>query len=127
MSARDGAYNMRHPLDIRNINKNECQANSNRIRLSRHDNVSNSFAKRFYETKASAECRAEALEVDFTGINYDPRIMQTRYCLRRELGACLKPSDRALLPDKLFITSGKNRFRLEFDCSKCRMNVLLDR
>ena len=52
------------------------------------------------------------------------RVMQTRYCLRNEMGACQKKENAGKLPAKLFLTSGQLRFRLDFDCRNCLMNII---
>ena len=44
------------------------------------------------------------------------RVMTTRYCLRRSLGACLKTADRDKLPQDLYLEAPIGRLRLEFDC-----------
>ncbi len=95
--------------------------------LSRHDNVANSLAAKFYE-EAGAEVAEMAAEVSKPvpdTKNGEVRVMETRYCLRRELGACLKTADASKLPAELFLTSADNKFRLNFDCARCRMRVLL--
>ena len=95
--------------------------------LSRHDNIANSLAREFYEGIYNSDAPfPEAIEVSPCFLKSDTRVMQTRYCLRRELGACLKTSFSGKLPQKLYLTSGSTRFRLEFDCRNCRMNVHLD-
>ena len=50
--------------------------------------------------------------------------METRYCLRREMGACLKNKEGNKLPSPLYLTSEGKRFRLDFDCRNCRMQVV---
>ncbi len=88
-------------------------------------NVFNRFARSFYE-KHGATVLEEAME---TGLPPEGRVlMTTRYCIRRELGACLKnPEQRAKLQGPLTLSDGKRRFELRFDCHVCRMQVLLDR
>ncbi len=52
-------------------------------------------------------------------------LMQCRYCLRHAMGYCTKQGGRkADWREPLFLTlpDGK-RFRLEFDCKRCQMNV----
>lgn len=98
------------------------------VKLTRHDNIANSLAQDFYrEHLVSPEPIPSALEVSPDTVKADSRVMQTRYCIRRELGACLKTSSAGKLPAKLYLTSGATRFCLEFDCRNCRMNVHLDR
>jgi putative protease len=63
-----------------------------------------------------------------------PPLMQCRYCLRHELGVCLKyPGKSSSLPSgevgrgPLFLRlADGRRFRLEFDCRQCQMNVYAD-
>lgn len=89
--------------------------------LSYHDNVSNRLAQQFYEGHGVTNINP-ALEV------LQPQneliVMTTRYCLRREMGFCLKSTNAKKLPSTLFIESGSNRFRLDFDCKNCRMEVV---
>lgn len=89
--------------------------------LSYHDNVSNRLAQQFYEGHGVTKINP-ALEV------LQPKneliVMTTRYCLRREMGFCLKSTNAKKLPSTLFIESGTNRFRLDFDCKNCRMKVV---
>ncbi len=52
-------------------------------------------------------------------------LMQCRYCLRHEMGFCVKKGGK--LPtwrEPLYLRLGDGRrFRLEFDCRRCQMNV----
>ncbi len=52
-------------------------------------------------------------------------LMQCRYCLRHELGYCVKHGGkRPIWREPLTLRLGDGRcFRLEFDCRKCQMNV----
>ncbi len=50
------------------------------------------------------------------------RLMQTRYCVRREMGECLREGPK--LRGDLFIERGAMRWRLDFDCEKCMMSVV---
>jgi putative protease len=84
-------------------------------------NVANRLARDFYE-KHGAKVVEEALEKG--GSPSGKILMTTRYCLRRELSACLKkPEQRQKLRPPLVLTDGKRTFRLEFDCEQCRMRV----
>lgn len=95
-------------------------------KLSAEENVANTLAERFYNDH-SAEVIERAIEV-IPGARRNLVVMNTRYCLRRELGICKKekkgsnPLVKAREP--FYIESGKNRFRLAFDCSKCEMRVI---
>lgn len=89
--------------------------------LSYHDNVSNRLAQQFYNEHGVTKINP-ALEVKQP--DHELIVMTTRYCLRREMGCCLKSSNAKELPTPLFIESGPNRFRLDFDCKNCRMKVV---
>lgn len=94
--------------------------------LDARDNVANSLSRRFYEdhgvskmTQAVEVCRPEG----------DTPVMTTRYCLRRELGCCLKDRNvaerrRLRYAGPLTMTTGRHTFRLDFDCRNCEMNVI---
>ncbi|MBN1910935.1 MAG: U32 family peptidase [Pirellulales bacterium] len=53
------------------------------------------------------------------------RVMTSKYCLRRELGACLRhPSGKTLPTDLYLVTEdGKERLPLCFDCEACKMHA----
>ncbi len=89
--------------------------------LSYHDNVSNRLAQQFYTEHGVTKINP-ALEVQLPAHEFV--VMTTRYCLRREMNCCLKSSNAKKLPSPLFIESGPNRFRLDFDCKNCRMKVV---
>ena len=94
--------------------------------LDYHGNVANSLAEKFYREHGVREID-KALEV--AGIpRGEVRVMTTRYCLRRELGACLREENAAALPSPLFLKArraqnGMRVLRLDFDCKNCRMFV----
>lgn len=79
-------------------------------------NISNRLSAAFY----GAEPTAYELK------GGDGPIMQCRHCIRYHLGYCVKHSGKR--PDwreplSLVLGDGR-RFRLEFDCNHCQMNVL---
>ena len=90
----------------------------------RHDNVANKLAAEFLSDHniAVAEPAAEVVLPDRTA---DRRVMTTRYCLRRELGACLKTPQASRLPRELYLRAPGVNYRLDFDCANCRMKVIL--
>lgn len=90
--------------------------------LTRHDNISNRLAARFYR-KLGATSTPPAIETGKPAREAETRVMECRYCLRRELGACLKTPGGSSLPTPLYITTGNHRLRLEFDCAKCVMRL----
>lgn len=96
--------------------------------LSRHDNIANNIAAGFYASLAGADADSIPRATELTKETPEEmRVMETRYCLRREMGCCLKTKEGSKLPSKLFLTSAGNRFRLDFDCARCRMQVVLTR
>ena len=48
-------------------------------------------------------------------------VMQSSYCIRREIGECLlqRPKYRG----KLYLVRGSKRYALHFDCKACKMMV----
>lgn len=92
--------------------------------LTYHDNVANHMASRFYARRGFMVA-GRALEVLDRKPAGELRVMTTRYCLRRELGACLRTPDGAKLPAELWLQSPSGpRYRLNFDCARCRMEVI---
>lgn len=89
--------------------------------LDYHDNVTNRLAEKFYIDRGF-KIEARGLEAA-DAIPNDLRVMTTRYCIRRELGACLRSAAADKLPDPLFLNDGTRRYRLGFDCGQCRMTV----
>lgn len=83
-------------------------------------NMANREAIRFYHDRGVAT--AHAFE---TGRYPTPLIMQCRHCLRYSLGYCPKHGGRQpewREPLCLQLADGR-RFRLEFDCRHCQMNI----
>lgn len=85
-------------------------------------NVSNHLAHDFYATHGMPQV-GPALEVEQA--RHNALVMQCRHCLRYTLGYCVKHGGRKPLwrePLALRLGDGR-RFRLEFDCSECQMNI----
>lgn len=93
--------------------------------VSRHDNIANRVAAKLFSqiTGIAPGELPKAVEV-VRPKGSEIQVMETRYCLRRELGACLKTPEGKALPSPLYLTSGGNRLRLDFDCANCRMKVI---
>lgn len=85
-------------------------------------NIANRAARRFYEQQGLKDAN-RAYEVEAPRMEVP--IMQCRHCLRYALGYCLKHGgQRPVWREPLFLQLGDGRrFRLEFDCSQCQMNV----
>lgn len=116
----DKAHSMRYEHDYRRTE--ECSAPTPMGKhLTYHDNVSNRLAQQFYVDHGVTSLQP-AIEVRQP--QGETIVMTTRYCLRRELGCCLKAPKGKELPTPLFIENGLDRFRLNFDCKACRMQVI---
>lgn len=85
------------------------------------DNVANSLARRFYEEHGVARIES-AIEV--SGAKEGTRVMTTRHCILRELGMCKKSKGSRRLEEPLELSSGKDWFRLEFNCRDCEMHLI---
>ncbi len=89
------------------------------------DNVANHISEEFYREHGvtSIEPAIERSDKDTTIVH---SVMHTRYCLRRELGACLKDRNaRNTLPSPLFLRNGKTLLRVNCDCSRCEMTITI--
>lgn len=86
------------------------------------ENVANRLAERFY-----LEHGVEQIEpaVEVTHKTDNTVVMHTRYCLRRELGACLKTTSADKFPKKLFLVTNKRRLEVLCDCNNCEMKLKL--
>lgn len=83
-------------------------------------NTANRLSKSFYEERGVKT--TDALELN------EPKnalLMQCRHCLRYSLGYCVKNGGRRpQWKEPLYLQLGDGRrFRLEFDCRNCQMNV----
>lgn len=92
-------------------------------------NIANQSARTFYQAHGMAkadyafELRNEAERQD------DVLLMQCRHCLRYSLGYCVKRGGRKpTWTEPLFLRLGDGRkFRLQFACNECQMNVYSER
>ncbi len=77
------------------------------------------------EERAWEQCARYGQEPGFE-LQDDPmgkEVMRTRYCIRREMGACLRePSCGYRGPMQL--ENDFHVFSLHFDCSKCEMSLI---
>ena len=88
--------------------------------LSYKFNCANALTREFYEKCGAAEVD-DAFEKTHAG---GAELMRSRYCLRNELGMCLRnPATKMKGP--LFLENNGRRFALGFDCAKCEMTVSL--
>ena len=90
-----------------------------RERVSRYENVTNSMAAEFYRRHGAREIEP-ALECARSTVGQ--RVMESSYCIRREIGECLR--ERPTLRGDLYLRHGASRYRLEFDCRRCVMSLV---
>jgi putative protease len=88
-------------------------------RLPAQHNVVNSLSRRFYQ-RHGVEHIVEGL--DSWATTHGERVMESSYCIRREIGECLKKGSK--LRDRLYLEHGRNKYLLDFDCAKCVMCLI---
>ena len=82
------------------------------------ENVVNSLAERFYRDHGVTRIEpGYDLRSDLKGVD----VMRMRYCIRRELGMCLR--DKPDYTGKLYLRHGTFLYELRFDCARCMMTV----
>lgn len=94
--------------------------------LTYRGNVMNSLSETFYR-KHGVEKIQPAFEKNVP--EGEPVIMNTRYCLKYELGHCplKQEAPEVRMKEPLWIVDNSNRYRLSFDCKQCEMSVHLSR
>lgn len=94
-------------------------------------NISNDVARKFYEQQgltnpdeAFENQHPQGVQVK-RGQVEDALLMQCRHCIRYSLGYCVKRGGKKpTWREPLFLElPDKRRFRLEFDCKDCQMNI----
>lgn len=88
-------------------------------RLSAEENVTNRLSEEFYRDHGVRQI-ARGLDLEPTTAGHP--VMRSAYCLRRELGECLKKCPT--LKGELFLVRGRFRYRLRFDCARCEMSLI---
>ena len=101
------------------IRRDSGEARYPEVRLSPQHNVVNSLSRSFYK-RHGVEHIVEGL--DSWRSTHGERVMESSYCIRREIGECLKQGTK--LRDRLYLEHGRHRYRLDFDCARCRMNLI---
>jgi len=83
------------------------------------ENVTNRLAEAFYRDHGVQHVEPPLeLAPSFEG----RCVMRSAYCIRREIGECLR--ERPRLQGDLYIEHGAQRYRLEFDCAHCEMKLI---
>ena len=89
--------------------------------LDGHWNVVNRLSEQFYRDHGVTEIERG---LDARSDLHGERVLLSSYCLRRELGECLREGSK--LREPLYIEHGAFRYRLEFDCARCQMNLIYE-
>ncbi len=90
------------------------------------DNVANHLAEAFYRSHGVTAIEP-AIELRQPAQGEERAVMHTRYCLRRQLGACLLTPSGNKLPRELYLRSGNIELRVECTCSDCGMKLYATR
>ena len=122
IAALDYALAASYPYEYRKCQSNDFVPLNSGI-ITRHDNVANRLAEQFYLSHGASSV-VRAIEVDTPSQSEEVQVMTTRYCLRRELGACMRTPEATKLVSPLTIRSANITYRLDFDCKNCRMKVI---
>ena len=86
--------------------------------VTKYENVTNGKAREFYLKHGVVDIEP-ALECQPT---QGERVMISSYCIRREIGECLKQGSK--LKGDLYIEHGTSRYKLCFDCKRCLMMLI---
>lgn len=110
--------------DGQTLDKRQSQTAIRDVKPSYLNNVANHLAQRFYESQGIS-LSVDAFELTGGKPLSEPLVMQCRHCIRYELGYCTQQGRRQLpWREPLFLRlSDGRRFRLQFDCKKCQMNI----
>lgn len=117
LSALDEARRNR-PLEHRILSENPA-ARYPSERLTAEENVTNRLAEAFYRDHGVREIERG---LDLAPTTAGHRVMRSAYCIRREIGECLR--ERPRLRGDLYLEHGAHRYRLEFDCAACEMSLI---
>ena len=87
--------------------------------LTAEENVTNRLAEAFYRDHGVVRIERG---LDLAPTTAGHRVMRSAYCIRREIGECLR--ERPQLRGDLYLEHGAYRYRLEFDCAACEMSLI---
>ncbi len=96
-----------------------------RPKLDYADNVANRLAQEFYLEHGAVEVEPAMETWPDRADAIGHTVMHTRYCLRRELGACLQGKSRKALPSRLMLRCGGTVMEVVCNCAKCEMQLVL--
>lgn len=116
-SALDGARRNR-TLEHRILPENPA-ARYPSEELTAEENVTNRLAGAFYRDHGVVRIERG---LDLAPTTAGRRVMRSAYCIRREIGECLR--ERPRLRGDLYLEHGAHCYRLEFDCAACEMSLI---
>lgn len=87
--------------------------------LTAEENVTNRLAEAFYRDHGVVQIERG---LDLAPTTAGRTVMRSAYCIRREIGECLR--ERSRLRGDLFLERGSRRYRLDFDCARCEMALV---
>lgn len=122
LDALDRAQRLTYKYDYRLPENSSCTAPQGKV-LSYHDNVANCLSDGFYRSHGVTSIEP-AIELMAGDACSGTVVMTSRYCLRREMGRCLKSPQGNSWKGPLEIRSHYARYRLDFDCRNCQMKVI---
>ena len=117
----DRTHRITRPVDKRR--PEDKSSTSPVTRLEPADNVANHLAEQLYRDHGVTDI-IPALEVG-TPVSASTPLMHTRYCLRRQLGACLRSKNATALPRDLYLKTGNTLLKVNCDCRRCEMTITL--
>lgn len=106
------------PLE-RRILPEQCGEPFPKERLAAEENVTNRLAEAFWRDHGVRHIE-RGLDLERSTLGHE--VMRSAYCIRRELGECLR--ERPTLRGELFLEHGVHRYRLVFDCARCEMALV---
>lgn len=121
VDALDRANKITYPLDLRRTEDVSALFPGGKD-VTYHENVANQLAEEFYRSHGVRRIE-KAVEADAPKDKKGMVVMSTRYCIRKELGLCLKTPEGRRVPEPLTLKNSSMAFTLEFDCRNCGMKV----
>ena len=87
--------------------------------LTAEENVTNRLAEAFYRDHGVLRIERG---LDLAPTTAGRTVLRSAYCIRREIGECLRENPR--LRGGLWLERGRHRYRLDFDCRRCEMSLV---
>ncbi len=118
---REGLERLRtaRPVRPRRVTAEDRTARYPATVVGADENVTNRLAEAFYRDHGVVRIEPPLERAASTAGRC---VMQSAYCLRRELGECLR--ERPRLRGELYLEGAGHRYRLDFDCARCEMRLV---